>query len=310
MWSCAHSPQNVSPAQQWTDHWTRPIHHNHHTWQPSSLLLLLVWNRKMGEELVLWPWVNSTYLEVKTSSLTTILRQHIVSLTCGQAENVLFIGIHMHTIIKKIIWFILGFTLISRWGRTIPSHHKQKVLLLVSEVHNSTATLLHWCPILWCCGGQHPPLQSGGAQCVNAIVVAATVTTPTTKVVQVIPDSYTGIAPYSQWRCSTCGTLLPATSVHVEHLHAGQERSLLSTVVYTRQSSLLPSPRVHVHFLHNISCTVPDYGDQRVPSIHPPLWGVTTLSSLHQLNTQYKLTQHSVSLCRHQRRQSIIEQLP
>ena len=45
---------------------------------------------------------------------------------------------------------------------------------------------------------------------------------------------YTEIARYSQWRCSTCGTLLPATSVHVEHLHTGQERSLLSTCTVVR----------------------------------------------------------------------------
>ena len=78
---------------------------------------------------------------------------------------------------------------------------------------------------------------------------------PPKQYVQVIPDSYTGIAPYSQWRCSTCGTLLPATSVHLEHLHTGQERSPLSTIVYTRHSTLLPcSPQLH--FLPNNSCTV------------------------------------------------------
>ena len=59
---------------------------------------------------------------------------------------------------------------------------------------------------------------------------------------------YTEIARYSQWRCSTCGTLLPATSVHVEHLHTGQERSLLSTCtvvrVCLRHSTLPPRPQI------------------------------------------------------------------
>ena len=66
-------------------------------------------------------------------------------------------------------------------------------------------------------------------------------------------DGYKDINVGSQWRCSTCGTLLPATSVHIEHLHTGQERSLLSTVVYTRHFILFPSPQVHL--LPNNSCT-------------------------------------------------------
>ena len=76
--SC-HSPQNVSPAQQWTDDGTYSIHPNHHTKQPSSLLLLLVWKRNMEEKVVLWPRVSSTHLEVMTSFLTTILRQHSIT---------------------------------------------------------------------------------------------------------------------------------------------------------------------------------------------------------------------------------------
>ena len=69
----------------------------------------------------------------------------------------------------------------------------------------------------------------------NTVVVAATtVTTLTTEIVQLIPDSNTGIALHSQWRCSTCGALLqlPETSVHVEHLHTGEKLTLLSAIVH------------------------------------------------------------------------------
>ena len=79
---------------------------------------------------------------------------------------------------------------------------------------------------------------------------------------QVILDSYAGIAPYSQWRWSTCGTLLPATSFHVEHLHTGQERSLLSTIVYMRHSMQPTCPQVH------FVCTV--ITATRGFSLHPP----------------------------------------
>ena len=132
------------------------------------------------------------YKHVVTSTYTILMRQFTVSLTCRQRENVLFIG----TCVPPIR-FVLCPLLTRGWVRTAPSHCKQKTLLLVSEVHNSTATLAHWHPLLRSCGSQHSPFQSGGAQCVNAVVVAATVTTLTTKIVQaVIPDSNTGVATY------------------------------------------------------------------------------------------------------------------
>ena len=79
----------------------------------------------------------------------------------------------------------------------------------------------------------------------NTVVVAVTtVTTPTTEIVQLIPDSNTGIALHSQWRCSTCGALLPATSVHVEHLHTGVKLTHLSAIVHLRHSILVSAPQV------------------------------------------------------------------
>ena len=164
-------------------------------------------------------------------------------------------------------WLILCSTLWWWWGSmTIPSHHIQEVLLSISEVHHSTVMLLHWCPTLCCWGGQHPPLQGGGAQCVNTVVVAATVTTLTTEIVQLIPDSNTGIALHSQWRCSTCGALLPATSVHVEHLHTGEKLTLLSAIVHLRHSILVSAPQVKL--IVNNSCAVSITTSGFPPSIH------------------------------------------
>ena len=78
----------------------------------------------------------------------------------------------------------------------------------------------------------------------NTVVVAVSVTTLTTEIVQLIPDSNTGIAYHSQWRCSTCDALLPATSVHVEHLHNGEKLTLLSAIVHLRHSILVSAPQI------------------------------------------------------------------
>ena len=86
----------------------------------------------------------------------------------------------------------------------------------------------------------------------NTVVEAATVTTPTTEIVQLIPDSNTGIGIHSQWRCSTCAALLPATSVHVEHLHTGVKLTLLSAIVHLRHSILVSAPQVKL--IVNNSC--------------------------------------------------------
>ena len=87
--------------------------------------------------------------------------------------------------------------------------------------------------------------------CVNTVVVAAPVTTLTTEIVQLIPDSNTGIALHSQWRCSTCGALLPATSVHVEHLHTGEKLTLLSAIVHLRHSILVSAPQDGMPQVHD-----------------------------------------------------------
>ena len=95
MWT--HPPRNVFPAQQGTNDSAYLTHPNHQTWQLSSLLIQLVWNWNMGEEFVLWPWVSSTHLEVMTSSLTTILRQHSIT--------------HLWTGRKCVVhWFYFAYT--------------------------------------------------------------------------------------------------------------------------------------------------------------------------------------------------------
>ena len=101
----------------------------------------------------------------------------------------------------------------------------------------------------------------------NTVVVAiTTVTTITTEIVQLIPDSNTGIAPHSQWRCSTCGALLPATSVHVEHLHTGVKLTLLSAIVHLRHSIRVSAPQVKL--IVNNSCAVSRTTSGFPPSIH------------------------------------------
>ena len=100
----------------------------------------------------------------------------------------------------------------------------------------------------------------------NTVVVAATVTTLTTEIVQLIPDSNTGIGIYSQWRCSTCGALLPATSVHVEHLHTGVKLTLLIAIVHLRHSILVSAPQVKL--IVNNSCDVITTTSGFPPSIH------------------------------------------
>ena len=113
-------------------------------------------------------------------------------------------------------WLILCSTLWWWWGSidpTLPPHTRGPPLHKWSAPFHRHRFCIG-APLSVVEGGQHPPLQGGGAQCVNTVVVAATVTTPTTEIVQLIPDSNTGIALHSQWRCSTCGALLPATSVH------------------------------------------------------------------------------------------------
>ena len=102
----------------------------------------------------------------------------------------------------------------------------------------------------------------------NTVVVAVTtVTTVTTEIVQLIPDSNTGIAPHSQWRCSTCGALLPATSVHVEHLHTGEKLTLLSAIVGPRHSYLFSAPH-QVKMIANNSCAVLITTSGFPPSMH------------------------------------------
>ena len=100
----------------------------------------------------------------------------------------------------------------------------------------------------------------------NTVVVAVPVTTRTTEIVQLIPDSNTGIAIHSQWRCSTCGALLPATSVHVEHLHTGVKLTLLSAIVHLRHSILASTPQVKL--IVNNSCAVFMTTSGFPPSIH------------------------------------------
>ena len=78
----------------------------------------------------------------------------------------------------------------------------------------------------------------------NTVVEAVTVTTLTTEVEQLVSDSNAGIANHSQWRYSTCGALLPATSVYVENLHIGEKLKLLSTVVHVWHSLLVSTPQV------------------------------------------------------------------
>ena len=90
----------------------------------------------------------------------------------------------------------------------------------------------------------------------NTVVVAANVTTLTTKIVQLISDGYTGIANHSQWRCTMCGALLPATSVYVEYLHAGEKLTLLSAIVHPRHSILISTPQVKLQLIVNNSCAV------------------------------------------------------
>ena len=101
----------------------------------------------------------------------------------------------------------------------------------------------------------------------NTVVVAATtVTTPTTEIVQLIPDSNTGITVHSQWRCSTCGALFPATSVHFEHLNTGEKPTLISAIVHLRRSWLVSSPQVKL--IVNNSCAVITTTSGFPPSIH------------------------------------------
>ena len=101
----------------------------------------------------------------------------------------------------------------------------------------------------------------------NTVVVAATVTTVTTEIVQLIPDSNTGIAPHSQWRCSTCGALLPATSVHVEILHTGEKLMLLSAIVGLRHSILASAPQVKM-IVNNSCAVITAISGRFPPSIH------------------------------------------
>ena len=101
----------------------------------------------------------------------------------------------------------------------------------------------------------------------NTVVVAANVTTVTTEIEQFIHDSNTGIARHSQWRCSTCGALLPATSVHVEHLHTGVKLTLLSAIVHLRHSILVVSTP-QVKMIVNNSCAVIIATSGFPPSIH------------------------------------------
>ena len=147
-----------------------------------------------------------------------------------------------------------------------PSHHIQEVLLSISEVHHSTPFLLHRCPIVCCWGSQHPPLQGGGAQCVNTVVVAVTMTTVTTEIVQFISDSNTGKVLLTQWRCSTSGALLPATIVQVEHLYTREEMTLVSAIVHLRHSLLGSTPQIEL--MVNNSCAVIPSTSGFPPSIH------------------------------------------
>ena len=53
----------------------------------------------------------------------------------------------------------------------------------------------------------------------NTVVVAVTMTTATTEIVEVTVHCYTSIAIESQWRCSTGGLLFPASTLKVKYFH-------------------------------------------------------------------------------------------
>ena len=109
-------------------------------------------------------------------------------------------------------------------------------------------------------------MQGGGAQCVNTVVVAATMTTVTTEIVQIIPDSNTGKAQNSQWRCSPSGALLPATSVHVKHLYTGEKLTLLNAIMHLGHSLLVSTPQIEL--IVDNSCAVVITTSGFPPSIH------------------------------------------
>ena len=88
----------------------------------------------------------------------------------------------------------------------------------------------------------------------NTIVVTVIVTTPTSEIEQLAPNSNTGISLHSQWRCSTSNMLLPATSAHTEHLDIGQESSFFSAIVYLEISFLATTPQIQV--VTSSSCAV------------------------------------------------------
>ena len=121
----------------------------------------------------------------------------------------------------------------------------------------------------------------------NTVVVAATVTTPTTEIVQLIPDSNTGVALHSQWRCSTCGPLLPVTSFHVEHLHTGVKLALFWAIVHLRSSILVYISTPQEELVINNSCPVTITTSGFPPFVH---CGEYNNQSLFEPHTTHYLT--------------------
>ena len=99
----------------------------------------------------------------------------------------------------------------------------------------------------------------------NTVVVAIIMTTITTEVVEVTFHCYTGIAPHSQWRCSTGGLLFPVAPLQVKHVYVRYERSLLGAVMTTECNILVSCPQEQT--LPNNSSAVCTTTKRLIPSL-------------------------------------------
>ena len=194
-------------------------------------------------------------------------------------------------------------------GRTIPSHHKQEILHFLNEGDNSTTTLLHWCSILQCCGGPtHSILERRCSVCGHYCggryrdlthhqsSLAGSPCGP--DLFGRRPDLFGRSPARVRKRTRREGLTRKTTTCNVP--------PLFRTDTHCRNSPILPVEVVHVWYAassNKYSCGTPphwtgtlasqyyrvheafhaanpptstlrlycDHGDQRVPSIHPPL---------------------------------------
>ena len=181
-------------------------------------------------------------------------------LSCFQPVNLKLAYSHthcrQHTITKvkdmslvcpAILWLAplgyIGRVMRRRWQNTISSCYQQVVLAIATKCYHTTLSLLHGSdqrrgtvPFL--------PSHSDCVQLVKCVMVATSMATSPSKVVEILSNGSAGIVSHTQGRNATGRQLTPLSCLQAENLYDGSQLVLISTSVDFRKCFLPASPQV------------------------------------------------------------------